>query len=404
MAHGKHAMLNLMNGWATVAALVGLATTTGCVERLLGERGQCKDGTFGPGDICFGEGEGQRYVTPDLTPISIRGADFTGDGVVDVLVMGNDASGIVAGRTLVGNGDGQLLPPIDAGLAGCSAHPVPGAIDTEAPTDLLVDECDESVSLFLGTNQGSFDGPANVFVGARTRSSGLIDLTQDRRVEVVVLGSAADESPVLSVSFPAEGGAVPPVTIAVSNVGTTPFNPTGFGIANSDRDDARVVLIDPTVVDGLAIMDHPLLGDRVERLPVGFTPSGAAVADFDADGDDELLVTALELATLVVFEIDEPGAPPRQIGSTPSDITPLARQIIDVDDDGHLDLAIAEATSTGVSIWRGRGDGTFEEPLLVDVGLVPEQFFLADLNGDDAPDLVAANFAEGEFVVFIAEP
>ncbi len=66
-------------------------------------------------------------------------------------------------------------------------------------------------------------------------------------------------------------------------------------------------------------------------------------------------------------------------------------QIIDVDDDGHLDLAIAEATSTGVSIWRGRGDGTFEEPLLVDVGIVPEQFFLADLNGDDIPTYTNAS-------------
>ena len=381
---------------------MALALPLGCTSRVIEELGVCGDGTFAAGDICFsGDGDVRSYDTPGLTAISIRGADFTGDGAVDVLVMGTDVSGVVAGRTLVGDGAGRLGAAVDADLSGCSAHPVPGRLDSEAAVDLLVDECGESVSLFSGTTTGAFTGPASIFVGVLTRSSALVDLSGDGQTEIAVLGSASDERAVFTVTSPTDGTTT---TQPVGLIDDGVFDPFGFGIADRDGPDPRLILVDPNTMGGLAVLDLPLQGIAPVRLPVDFVPRGAAVADLDEDGEDELLVTSVQDGALITLEIDAPGEPPREVGRTATDVMPLARQLTDIDGDGHIDLVVSEGGSTELAIWRGRGDGTFDAPVHVELGMVPEQFFLADLNGDSAPDLVAADFTQGTLVVMLAEP
>jgi len=400
--HGSCDMLRSM-GWSARIALVGCAAlSSGCVERLIYEGGICGDGRLVPGDVCLsGKDDAKSYGTPGLTPISIRGEDFTGDDAVDLLVMGSDASGVVAGRTLAGDAEGSFGEPTDAMVFGCSAHPVPGRVDQEAPVDLLVDDCAESVSLFLGAPSGTFSGPLSVFTGALTRSSGLLDLDRDGINEVLVLGTDASEQVVLTVSFPFEGQA--PDTTVVGNFDGAPFNPTGFGVLDIESE-PRVVLIDPTIPGGLALMEDPLTGSRIERLDIDVTPRGVAIADVDRDGEDELLVLGLEPGALLTFEIGAVGDPTIEIGRTTASLEPLARQITDVDGDEIPDMIVSAADSTDLSFWLGLGDGTFADPIRVDVGLVPEQFFLSDLNGDDAPDLVAAELTSARLIAILADP
>ena len=389
--------------WSARIALVGCAAlSAGCVERLIYEGGVCGDDRLRPGDVCLaGKDDAKAYQTPGLTPVSIRGADFTGDDVIDLLVMGSDPTGVVAGLTLPGDAEGSFGEPTDAGVFGCSAHPVPGRVDAEAPIDLLVDECAESVSLFLGAPSGTFTGPLSVFVGALTRSSGLLDLDHDGTNEVVVLGTDAGGQVVLTVSFPFEGRT--PVATVVGNFDGEPFDPTGFGVLDVEGD-PRVVLIDPAQRGGLALMEDPLSGSTIERLDLDFTPRGVAIADVDRDGEDELLVLALESGALLTFEVGAVGDPVIEAGRTDASVDPLARQITDVDGDEIPDMIVSAAESTDLSFWLGRGDGTFGEPIRIDVGLIPEQFFLADLDGDEAPDLVAAELTAGRIIAILADP
>ena len=393
----------LSMGWSARIALVGCAAlASGCVERLIYVGGVCGDGRFRPGDVCLsGKDDAKSYGTPGLTPISIRGEDFTGDEATDLLVMGTDAAGVVAGRILPGDAAGSFGEPTDAMVFGCSAHPVPGRVDAEAPVDLLVDECAESVSLFLGAAAGSFSGPLSVFTGALTRSSGLLDLDGDGTNEVLVLGTDAAEQVVLTVSFPFEGDS--PDTTVVGNFDGAPFDPTGFGVLDV-QSDPRVVLIDPALRGGLALMEEPLTGSKIERIDLDVTPRGVAIADVDRDGEDELLVLALEPGALLTFEVGGVGDPLVEIGRTSASLEPLARQITDVDGDEIPDMIVSAAESTELSFWLGLGDGTFGDPIRIDVGLVPEQFFLSDLDGDAAPDLVAAQLTAGQVIAILADP
>ncbi len=70
---------------------------------------------------------------------------------------------------------------------------------------------------------------------------------------------------------------------------------------------------------------------------------------------------------------------------------PASVAIADLNEDGRLDLAVADECSDTVSVLLGKGDGTFGTRTEFGAGSVPVSVAIADLNGDGRPDLVAAN-------------
>jgi len=86
-------------------------------------------------------------------------------------------------------------------------------------------------------------------------------------------------------------------------------------------------------------------------------------------------------------------------------------QAIDLNGDGKLDLVVITGPQGGVSaptmsIYLGKGDGTFTSSAIPNVGgqnfISPEAYFGAgDVNGDGIPDLVVAGGLAGQPVTGI---
>jgi hypothetical protein len=63
----------------------------------------------------------------------------------------------------------------------------------------------------------------------------------------------------------------------------------------------------------------------------------------------------------------------------------------DLNRDGHDDLVVGDRGGNRVSVLLGNGDGTFQAGVNYPTGVYPNSVAVGDLNGDDWPDVVTAN-------------
>ena len=93
------------------------------------------------------------------------------------------------------------------------------------------------------------------------------------------------------------------------------------------------------------------------------------------------------------------AAPSVPVGQLPLDVV-----IGDLNGDGSMDLATADARSAQVSVALGRGDGTFITPAKsIPVGVIPHLIALSDMDRDGDLDLVASDHDSASVVVWLGD-
>ena len=280
-------------------------------------------------------------------------ADFNGDGIPDLVILGNDTLSV-----LLGNGDGTFT------AAPSPSNDLPGAIavgdfNGDGIPDLAVAPAlDEGNSeVLLGKGDGTFtiaNGSFGIGNGTSTSNSiAAADFNGDGKLDLVETCASLDDGP------------------------------------------CNLLLIQSGNGDGTFMQSPAVL------TPLPFSGSQSmAVGDFNGDGQPDLAVTNSGANGVNVFLNNEGGltalAAMPATGEGPTSIAAA-----DFNGDGKLDLAVANSGSNNVTILLGNGDGTFTAAASPATGTAPNSLAVGDFNGDGVPDLAVANSGSSNVTILL---
>jgi hypothetical protein len=326
------------------------------------------DGTFRPAVSYPATGMG-------VGPVWLTVADFNGDGILDVAVLGNRDSSSLEGviDVFMGNGDGTFRPAVsyDSGPISRGGIAV-GDFNGDGKLDMAVadfgpfDATHSAVDVLLNNGDGTFRAPYAVPVPPAARSVVAGDFNGDGKTDLAVCDGFGTNG-VLDSTYPAG------MTILLGNGDGTfttagqyvsPATPGG-GTVNPEiitAGDLRNNGITDVIVSDY---DHNINvflgnGDGTFQPAVGYDTGeyGRAVAIADVNGDGKL--------DLVVNNVGIVTANPPEAGS--------------------------------VAVLLGNGDGTFQAPIQYTPFNYPGGLAVGDFNGDGLPDVAVTRVQDGHSV------
>lgn len=136
--------------------------------------------------------------------------------------------------------------------------------------------------------------------------------------------------------------------------------------------------------------------------PTGTSPIAAAAGDFNNDGHMDLVVANNNDASVSVFLADpsNPGTFQSQVKYTISGL-PYAIALADFNSDGILDMAVANSTYLSILLGDPANPGTFQPEVTYSIGRGLRAIGVGDFNGDGLPDLAITDLTYS-YLVHIA--
>jgi hypothetical protein len=339
----------------------------------------------------FGDDQGQTFDflptdLEDTGPVDLVARDVTGDGFLDLLLV-NQVSGDVT--VLVNEESGRSSDSVDLGSQVFRFRA--GAGPFGDATGFTADSPDRTASLAIADFNG--DGIPDVIAA---------DPGTNSFAFLAGRGGGSFANPVVTrLSFS------PSVVVAGQ------FNDDNGDHVIDNRDHADLAFLNERgetvsifLGDGHGGFTEKVVRDAsgtIIPLRSGNSPTGLSVADVNGDGLDDLQVGN---AFGDVLTLLGNGDGTFQAARRANRDVPLATA--DFNGDGIPDALVANAAQDQVSLQlRVPGTSTFTQGSLVgtaDAGLqAPVAPVLADLNGDDRPDMIVANSGGNTVTVFLRQ-
>jgi Leucine-rich repeat (LRR) protein len=363
-------------------------------------------------------------------PTSVTAGDFDGDGDLDLAVANNGSATV---SILLNTGAGVYAAAVNYGVGASPFSVTAGDFDGDGDLDLAVmDYISASVSILLNTGSGVYAAAVNYAVGTQPSSVTAGDFDGDGDLDLAVANFGSASVSILLNTVPMTVlGNVPPFTprpattplMNTMNYGTpsgspvkVPMNtvPTGISVTFSQNATAAT-FTDPTARNVMKVFGTT---SRGYRSGTGFSGSGATMtftttANFNVGEQVWVSVTnaqstggAFTRPFVMGFRTAAGAGPanfsaqsagsPFAVGASPYSVTAG-----DFDGDGDLDLAVANYSSSNVSILLNTGAGAYAAAANYAVGTTPYSVTAGDFDGDGDLDLAVANFSSANVSILL---
>lgn len=329
-------------------------------------------------------------VTGEFQNMGVYAEDFNADGMVDVALTshGNDTLNIWRASSSLTWARNQVLAS-----SGNASIVVGADVNSDNANDLLVGNDEAPYALTVHLRSGtSFGAGTSYALHGDAGSIKTVDVNGDGHPDVVVghrtdpsfdvLLNHGDGTYAAAVRYPVASGAVPVANVADFDGDGHPDVLGGSG--------GNLQLFTGSA-NGTFTLAQTVLTDAA-----GYNDPGVAqaVADVNGDGLPDLLAMSMyDQHSLVLGNLGGANftalVPPR----VALPFSPFRVVAADIDADGVLDLVLANATTPGIALLHGSGDGNFalagQWSLPVSYGVY--NLVVGDLNYDGLLDVVTAN-------------
>lgn len=330
-------------------------------------------------------------VTGNEYSVAMASADFDGDGNLDVALLDAFPSNGNTIQVYLGNGDMTFRQ--EAGYLAGDTSILTDDLNGDGKFDLVTTDSLGAFEVLLGNGDGTFQAPLVTATTPGAFAGALGDFNGDGTLDMVIHYVVSATPSTFEVFFGNGDGTFQMPTTYGDGENLFPVS-IALGDYNSDG-----------IID-LAVVNNAPASPRIEiyrgtlccgfqpptSFDVGLTPVRVVAADFNNDGKLDLAVANLSgsgFASTVSVLLGNGDGTFRPRMDFPVGPTALRLKAGAFTGDSKLDLAVVSAT--GLAILPGNGDGTFKSALSFPAGFLPSALAVGDVNHDGRLDFLVAN-------------
>ena len=352
--------------------------------------------------VLLGDGHGG-FGSPLIIPTStlstaLVAVDINSDGKLDFAVVNGTKNNV---SIVLGNGDGTFNIVATLAVGSSPIGIAAGDLNGDGHPDLAVTNNGSgsggnSVSILLGIGNGQFQPATSFPVAAAPVGLAIADLNHDKKLDLAVTNSGTDQvSTILGngngtfrtpATFTVRSGVKPPSGYFPVYVSVDDFNADGnpdLVVANQFSSTATVLL-----GNGKGAVGKPA------NFLVGATPLAVLTGDFNRDGRRDFITSNQAGGTVSLYLGRGNGGFVTE-SSFPSQARADQIAVADFNHDGIADLAMADGglgfNGNTMSVFLGKGNGTFAAESILSTGQDPNGITAADFDGDGNLDLAISD-------------
>ena len=365
---------------------------------------------FGNVAIFLGYGNGSfatmmAFSTGDgSAPYSITAGNVDTDSYMDLVVAnyGTNDVGI-----LLGYGNGSFATVVTY-PTGDDSSPVAVTVcdfNNDSHLDIAVANYDgHNVGVLLGYGNGTFASQVTYLIDSRSRPTWLAfgDFNSDRQLDIAVTDFNSDY---VGVFLGYGNGDFAAATKYSSGVGSRPFYISIGDLNNDNRSDIAVVNLGSNNIAVLfGLGNGTFLPGRAYSTGAGSAPHALAIGDFNKDKRLDIVVTNSASNKIGVFL----GNGQENFGSLKTyalidGSQPRSIALEDFNNDGQLDIVVANYGTDNVGILLGYGNGSFDHMVVYTTGIGSAPYCVAvgDLSNDNQSDILVSNSETNNLAILL---
>lgn len=284
-------------------------------------------------------------------------------------------------------------------------------VDRDGHLDLIVTAFGNSIYIYSGNGDATFDTPPATYAGLVNvpRALTVADVTDDEWPDLIVAGRVAPTNPTSPAVWvaPNQGDG----TFSTATAYASPENShIGFGggpaVGDLNGDDVPDIAFahwfDPAIQGVRLNQGDGSFGSETLYTPADY-PSQSVMADLDGDGDLDVATCngwtlSSQPGSISVFINPGNGAlaPPVNYHVNPPTSDTQANDLVsmvagDFDGDGDVDLVASNDGHLNIYIFTNRGDATFDEVAIPYAIGGNTSLVIGDFDGNGLPDLATAS-------------